>query len=162
MSSGIVILLGLANLRADGFSMEAGNFLGMRAENQSESKARRGEEREIETHPQGEQEEIQQIFAAKGFKGETLEEVVKVITADRKRWVDTMMQEEHGISGNTPSAFKGAPIIFTKSDTEKLKITSVCAYPVKLWERSDQGKLPEFESDLDWPPRMGREFRHYR
>ena len=31
----------------------------------------------------------------------------------------------------------------------KLKITSVDAYPVKLWERSDQGKLPEFTSDFD-------------
>ena len=31
---------------------------------------------------------------------------MKVIKADKKRWVDTMMQEEHGISGNTPSAFK--------------------------------------------------------
>ena len=38
---------------------------------------------------------------------------------------------------------------FANSDTEKLKITSVDAYPVKLWERSDQGKLPEFESDFD-------------
>lgn len=112
LSSGIVIILGLANLLADGFSMAAGNFLGTRAENQSESKARREEEREIETHPEGEQEEIRQIFAAKGFKGETLEEVVKVITADKERWVDTMMQEEHGISGNTPSAFKAGLATF--------------------------------------------------
>ncbi len=32
---------------------------------------------------------------------------------------------------------------------DKLKITSVDAYPVKLWERSSQGKLPEFTSDFD-------------
>ena len=82
------------------------------AENQSESKARREEEREIEIHPEGEQEEIRQIFAAKGFEGEILEGVVKVITADKKRWVDTMMQEEHGISGNTPSAFKAGLATF--------------------------------------------------
>ena len=31
----------------------------------------------------------------------------------------------------------------------KLKITSVDAYPVKLWERSSQGSLPKFESDFD-------------
>ena len=31
----------------------------------------------------------------------------------------------------------------------KLKITSVDAYQVKLWERSSQGKLPEFTSDFD-------------
>lgn len=31
----------------------------------------------------------------------------------------------------------------------KLKITSVEAYPVKLWKRSSQGTLPEFNSDYD-------------
>ncbi len=35
LSSGIVIILGLANLLADGFSMASGNFLGTRAENQA-------------------------------------------------------------------------------------------------------------------------------
>ena len=35
------------------------------------------------------------------------------------------------------------------SNPSKLKITSVDAYPVKLWERSSQGKLPEFISDFD-------------
>jgi L-rhamnonate dehydratase len=35
------------------------------------------------------------------------------------------------------------------SRSPKLKITSVDAYPVKLWERSSQGKLPEFTSDFD-------------
>ena len=112
LSSGIVIILGLANLLADGFSMAASNFLGTRAENQIGSKARREEEREIEMHPEGEEEEIRQIFAAKGFEGDTLEEVVKVITSDKKRWVDTMMQEEHGISGKTPSALKAGVATF--------------------------------------------------
>ncbi|MEC7906921.1 MAG: hypothetical protein VYC82_06820 [Verrucomicrobiota bacterium] len=61
----------------------------------------------------------------------------------------------HGlIVASAASAFKGAPMTFANRDTEKLKITSVDAYPVKLWERSDQGKLPEFESDFD--PRRWR------
>ena len=58
------------------------------------------------------------------------------------------------IAASAASAFKGAPMAFANSDTDKLKITSVDAYPVKLWERSDQGKLPEFESDFD--PRRWR------
>ena len=32
---------------------------------------------------------------------------------------------------------------------EKLKITSVDCYPVKLWERSSQGSLPKFKGDFD-------------
>ncbi|MAM90466.1 MAG: hypothetical protein CMI15_03200 [Opitutaceae bacterium] len=53
------------------------------------------------------------------------------------------------MAASAASAFKSAPLAFANNDTSKLKITSVDAYPVKLWNRSDQGKLPEFESDFD-------------
>ncbi|MGJ8655688.1 MAG: VIT1/CCC1 transporter family protein [Akkermansiaceae bacterium] len=106
LSSSLVIVLGIANMLADGFSMAAGNFSGTRAENQSARKFRREEEEEIENHPEGEREEIRQIFKSKGFKGDTLEQVVDTITSDKKRWVDTMIQEEHGLPLHPPSAIK--------------------------------------------------------
>ena len=98
LSSGVVIVLGLANLLADGFSMGISNYLGTRAENQRIAYTRAEEHREIQTYPEGEREEVRQIYQRKGFSGEHLESVVAVITADRERWVDTMIQEEHGLS----------------------------------------------------------------
>jgi vacuolar iron transporter family protein len=106
LSSRIVIILGVANLVADGFSMAAANFLGTRAENQRCARHRKFEELEIKLHPDGEREEIRQIFAAKGLEGETLEEVVRVITADTERWLDVMMTEEHGVSGPERSGLR--------------------------------------------------------
>jgi VIT1/CCC1 family predicted Fe2+/Mn2+ transporter len=112
LPSGIVIIMGAANLLADGFSMASGNFLGTRAENQAAERARREEEREIEIHPKGEQEEIRQIYAAKGLEGETLETVVSVITSDRERWLAEMLLEEHGITRDRPAAWKAAIATF--------------------------------------------------
>ena len=97
-STRIALILGCANIVADGFSMAAANYSGTKAEHDEYRRLRTVEERHIRVDPKGETEEIRQIFAAKGFDGADLERLVAVITADRQRWIDTMMAEEYGLS----------------------------------------------------------------
>lgn len=113
MSSGVAIILGIANVLADGFSMAASNFLKARSDQQILQRYRVIEESHIEKFPGGEREEIRQIFSAKGFDGHVLEEVVTVITQDRKRWVDTMLSEELGLHLNPVSPYYAALATFT-------------------------------------------------
>ena len=54
--------------------------------------------------------------------------------------------------GREQRSSTGPPPRETPSD--KLKITSIKAYPVKLWKHTTQGALPQFESDFD--PRRWR------
>ena len=108
----VVIILGAANLVADGFSMAMSNLLGSRAEAQQRARARLEEERHIELVPEGEREEISQIYAAKGLEGETLEAVVEAITADRELWLNTMITEELGYAPSERSPVRAAATTF--------------------------------------------------
>lgn len=108
LSATIVIILGIANLIADGFSMAISNYLATRAELQERQLARSREEREIHEVPEGEREEIRQIFSRKGFSGEELDRVVDVITSNPRVWVDTMMVEELGYSVVTENPLRAA------------------------------------------------------
>lgn len=87
----IVLILGIANLLADGFSMAAGNYLARKSEREYKRTERAREEWEVERLPEEERQEIREIYAAKGFTGPELERVVQVITSNKQRWVDEMM-----------------------------------------------------------------------
>jgi vacuolar iron transporter family protein len=108
----IVVILGLANLVADGFSMSVGNFFATKSERESFEKHQQVEYWEIENLREREVEEIREIYAAKGFQGELLEQVVAVITADKEVWVDTMMKEELEMVKGNKSPIKTAGATF--------------------------------------------------
>lgn len=94
LDASVVIILGFANLIADGFSMSVGSYLSNKSEKANYEKHKQVEYWEVEHIPEKEREEIREIYQAKGFEGELLEQVVSVITADKDRWVDVMMKEE--------------------------------------------------------------------
>ncbi len=112
LSHGIIIVLGIANLLADGFSMAVSNYLGTKAEHQQRELVREKEIEHIRLFPEGEKEEIRQIFANKGFKGKDLERAVEVITSDMDLWVNSMLQDEYGIPLDGPNPLKAGIITF--------------------------------------------------
>ncbi len=109
----VIVIMGFANLLADGFSMAASNFLGTKAEHDDARRLEAIEHRHIETAPEGEREEVRQIFARKGFAGADLERVVALITSDRDRWVQTMLSEEYGLPQETRSPWLAAGSTFS-------------------------------------------------
>ncbi len=112
LSTTVILILGIANLLADGFSMAAGAYSGIKAEKDDYERLRQMEHRHIKETPEGEREEIRQIFAAKGFEGEDLERAVDIITASHERWVQVMLEEEHGAPKMERSAVKSGLVTF--------------------------------------------------
>lgn len=113
LSSNVILILGLANLLADGFSMAASNYSGTKARLDDLDRLRQVEARHTRLDPEGEVEEVRQILAQKGLKGETLNDAVNSIVADRKTWIDFMLVEEYGLSLNQPVPFLAGFTTFT-------------------------------------------------
>lgn len=91
---GVVLILGFANLFADGFSMSVGAYLSNKSEHATYQKSRATEYREIKNLREKEVEEVRDIYRAKWFEWELLEKVVAKITEDTDTRVDLMMKEE--------------------------------------------------------------------
>jgi VIT1/CCC1 family predicted Fe2+/Mn2+ transporter len=113
LSPWIILVMGFANLLADGFSMAASNFLGTKAEHEDLKRLEAIEYRHVELAPEGEREEVRQIFQLKGFAGEDLDRMVQLVTADRKRWVRTMLTEEYGLPSEIRSPWIAAISTFS-------------------------------------------------
>ena len=112
LSPSIVLILGFANLFADGFSMAVGNYLSTKSKREYIEKIRKAEEVSVRRIPGEEREEIKEIFKEKGFFGRQLEDAVKIITGNKKIWVDTMMKDEFGILEEEKSPIRGALVTF--------------------------------------------------
>ena len=93
-STKIVLISGLAATCAESISMAAVAYTSMKASRDFYNSERQRENREVDTVPDVERQEIRGIYFKKGFRGKFLETIVKKITGNKKRWVDIMMQEE--------------------------------------------------------------------
>jgi VIT1/CCC1 family predicted Fe2+/Mn2+ transporter len=102
----IVVILGFANLLGDGFSMAAGAFSSARADDEIYDHLKKIERKHIKNFPEGEREEIRQIFKQKGYRGEDLDQIVSLITSDEDHWIETMMHYEYGVGSSIKPPLK--------------------------------------------------------
>lgn len=108
----VILILGFANLLADGFSMASSNYLGTKSELEQQQHYKAIEAKHIAITPYGEKDEVRQIFRNKGLKGDALENVVNAITANKPLWINTMLQEEYGLPVVIRSPHKAALYTF--------------------------------------------------
>lgn len=113
LSARVILILGLANLLADGFSMAAGNYSGTKTEIDDYMRLQAIERQHIADVPDGEREEVRQLLERMGIHGEALDQATASLTADPSRWVATMMREEYGRTNVMSSPVTAAISTFT-------------------------------------------------
>jgi predicted membrane protein (TIGR00267 family) len=93
-STHVLVVTGIAAAITESISMGAVAYTSFGSDRDFYLAERRREQNEISSRPEEEREEIREIYAAKGFRGQLLDDVVSTITSNRETWVSTMMDEE--------------------------------------------------------------------
>ncbi len=112
LAAGVVLILGFANLVADGLSMAIGDFLSTKSEQEYQRTERAREQWEVEHYPEGEKKELRELYEAKGISADDARQMVETVSRHPKAWVDIMMVEELGILADEESPFKNALTTF--------------------------------------------------
>jgi VIT1/CCC1 family predicted Fe2+/Mn2+ transporter len=108
----IAIIVGLANLFADGISMAIGDYLSEKSEREYILAEKEREMWEVERMPEAEKLEVMEIYKKKGLSGEKLNNLVDAITSDKEIWVQTMLHEELGLFEDDTNPLKSAIVTF--------------------------------------------------
>lgn len=113
-SSNIHVLIAtvLAASFAESLSMGAVAYTSSLSQQDYYQSEKNKEFREIKDTPEMEEEEIRRIYQNKGFKGMTLEKIVKTISSNQDVWVNLMMSEELNLETiNTTAVLKSSIIV---------------------------------------------------
>jgi VIT1/CCC1 family predicted Fe2+/Mn2+ transporter len=97
LGSGVILILGVANLLADGFSMGTGDYLSTKSEREYYDREAQRQAWEIEHFPEGQRAELLALLREHGYSEADAEQMVAIQTRDKARWVNAMMIEELGM-----------------------------------------------------------------
>ena len=111
-SKAVLLAAGFAAAITESVSMGAVGYTSTVSERDYYQAEQAREAAEIDATPEAERQEVHDIYAAKGFTGDLLDRVVDTITANRDRWLSTMMNEElHLQPVQTPDIMRSAVVI---------------------------------------------------
>ncbi|MEM8525707.1 MAG: VIT1/CCC1 transporter family protein [Bacteroidota bacterium] len=94
LDSAVIIILGFANLLADGFAMSIGAYMSVKSEKDNYQKHRQRQEQKRKQSPQEHRAALKTIYQAKSFEGALLNQVVEVVAQHESESVDAIMKED--------------------------------------------------------------------
>ena len=98
VAADIVILAALIGMFTGAKAMAVQNYLAVKSQREILEAEIKREQYEIENLPERERQEIEDIYWAKGFRGDELNKIVNKITSDKDVWLKTMLTEELGLN----------------------------------------------------------------
>jgi len=98
LSHGVILVLGIANLTADGFSMAAGNYTATKSDSEKIDHLIEIEQDHLQRFPEGEEEELRQILEGYGYQKQKLRDAIDTIKLSPRLWIELMLRGEYGVT----------------------------------------------------------------
>ncbi|MSR76256.1 MAG: hypothetical protein EXS68_01525 [Candidatus Ryanbacteria bacterium] len=95
-----IILLGIANVLADGFSMAVSNYLGSKSERDVVRREYHDEEQEIKDDPEAERDEMTQLLREEGYADADAKALSHLMLKNKSFFADLLMHEEFDVSNH--------------------------------------------------------------
>lgn len=93
----VILILGIGNLLADGFSMGTGDYLSTKSEREYYDREAQRQSREIEQAPEAQKMALKTLYTQHGYTEQEAAQLVDVQTRAKDRWVNAMLIEERGM-----------------------------------------------------------------
>ena len=97
LNTDVILLMGFANLIADGLSMGFGDYLSSQAEFEYTRAEHKREKWELDNYPEGEKQEMVELYVKRGMTQADAESVIEVMSKYKNFFLDVMMVEELGL-----------------------------------------------------------------
>lgn len=97
LGANVILILGIGNLLADGFSMAVGDYLSTKSEREYYDHEARRQEWEIDRFPEGQTAELRSLVLQRGYDEGEADQLVALQTRAKSRWVNAMMILELGM-----------------------------------------------------------------
>jgi len=108
LSVEVVLIMGFSSLVADALSMGVGDALSSKAEGEVAAQERKREVWEFENYPEGEVNEMVELYVERGLPVDDAQTIVKTMAKHKDFFIDVMMRDELGMEPPEPSG-KGLP-----------------------------------------------------
>ncbi|EDQ91677.1 uncharacterized protein MONBRDRAFT_31124 [Monosiga brevicollis MX1] len=114
LSANVIVIMGVANLLADGLAMGMGEYLSSLSELQYARSERQREEWELENYEEGEISEMVELYMEKGIEEEDARQILHIMSKYKDFFVDHMLVQELGIMppDEDESPFKNGVVMF--------------------------------------------------
>ena len=124
----VIVLAGVAGLLAGAFSMAAGEYISMQSQREMFENQISIEREEMRVMPDVEEEELTQIYIAKGLSEPDAKKISAGLMADPQKALDTKVREELGLDPNELGSSWGAAI-YSFVDVLRRRVDSARAVP---------------------------------